>query len=357
MQHQCGDDARPLSRRTLLRGAAGLGLAAATGTLLPACGSGGDDERQAGGAKSEPPPETTSIRLFKIPPFSCVGAMAMAESFLRDEGFTDIQYPQLAPPTALEKMAAGEIDFGMGIGAGFLLAQDAGAPLVQLGGIHVGCWQVFGTGGIRSIRDFKGKTVAIAGPKFTDGIYMAMTLANVGLDLRQDVKLIQYPPTEYARVLSSGEVDAVVALPPLSQTLRAKGIGHVVLDSMTDRPWSEYYCCTAVANRNWMEKHPVATKRALRALLKGADVVAREPERAARALVDLGFTPDYDLAVQNLREIPYGVWREFDPADSLRFYALRMKEAELITSTPEQLIERGTDFRYFAELKKELKEA
>jgi NitT/TauT family transport system substrate-binding protein len=346
---------RPFSRRNLLQGAAGLGLAAATGTLLSACSSGG--ESRAGRAEDEPPPETTTIRLHSIPPVSCIAAEAMAEPFLKEEGFTDIQYTKLPPTNVAGPLAAGDIDFAVGYGAVMMLNVDAGKPIVMLGGVHVGCWQVFGKSGIKSIRDFKGKTISITGPTGPDGLFMATTLANVGIDLRKDVKLVNHPLTDAAQLLSSGEVDGVVALPPISQDLRAKGIGQVVLDSMTDRPWSDYYCCTANVNRDWMEKHPVATKRALRAVMKGADVTAHEPERAARAMVDLGFTPNYDLALQNLREIPYGVWREFDPVDTVRFYALRMKEAGLITSTPEQIIKQGTDFRYLAELKKELTRA
>jgi len=357
MQDPCGDDTHRLSRRTLLRGAAGLGLAAATGTLLPACGSGDKKRRAAAAAAKDPPPETTTIRLWSSPPVSCIAAQAMAEPFLREEGFTDIQYPKMAAPDIISNLVSGNTDFAMHFGAVMTLSIDADQPIVMLAGVHVGCWQVFGTGDIKSIRDLKGKTVSISGPTGADGLFIAVTLANVGIDLKTDVKLVNYPPAEGVRLLSSGEVDGLVAFPPISQQLRAKGIGHVILDSMADRPWSDYFCCTANVNRNWMEQHPVATKRALRALLKGADTVAREPERAARTMVDGGFTPDYDLAVANLKEIPYDVWREYDPVDSIRFYALRMKEAGFIKRTPDQIIKDGTDFRYLSELKRELKEA
>jgi NitT/TauT family transport system substrate-binding protein len=347
-----------VSRRTLLRGAAGLGLAAATGTLLPACGSGDKGERRAAGAAAkDPPPETTTIRLCSAPPVSCLAAQAMAEPFLREEGFTDIQYPKMAAPDIVSNLVSGNIDFSMHFGAVMMVQIDAGRPIVMLGGVHVGCWQVFGTGDIKSISDLKGKTISITGPTGSDGLFMAVTLTDVGIDLRKDVKLVNHPPAEGGRLLSSGEVDGLVAFPPISQQLRAQGIGHVIVDSMTDRPWSDYFCCTANVNRNWMEQHPVATKRALRALLKGADITAKEPERAARATVDLGFTPDYDLALQNLKDIPYDVWREYDLVDTIRFYALRMKEAGFIKSTPEQIIKDGTDFRYLSELKRELKEA
>ena len=55
-----------------------------------------------------------------------------------------------------------------------------------------------------------------------------------------------------------------------------------------------------------------------------------------------------------MREIPYGIWREYDPEDTLRFYALRLQEAEMIKSTPPKIIAQGTDWRFLNELKKDL---
>jgi NitT/TauT family transport system substrate-binding protein len=352
-------DVHRLSRRQLLQGAAGLGLAAvAGGILLPACGSDGDGEARTGEeVAADGPLETTSIRLWSVPPFNCIAGMYMAERFLREEGFTDVQYPQVSPKELTNSFVVGAIDFGVHYAAVVTPPIADGAPLAMLGGIHVGCWQVIASGDIKTMRDLKGKTVSIVGPNFTDGIFMAMTLANVGLDLNKDVKLVSYPPSEHARLLSSGEVDAVVVTPPITTDLRAKGIGRVVLNSVIDPPWSNYYCCVAVANRNWMEKHPVATKRALRALLKGADVVAKDPDGSARFMVDRGYTSNYDYTCEILKEIPYDVWRDFDPVDSVRFYALRLKEAGIIKSTPDEIIKRGTDFRHMAALKRELKEA
>ena len=129
----------------------------------------------------------------------------------------------------------------------------------------------------------------------------------------ENVKIVNYPPSEYARVLSSGEVDAVVAFPPMTKDLSEKGIGRVLVNSMTDPPWSNYYCCTAVVNRDWMEKHPVATKRALQAIVKGADVVAKDPDGSARFMVDKGYSDNFDYTCDILKEIPYNnIWRDFD---------------------------------------------
>ena len=52
---------------------------------------------------------------------------------------------------------------------------------------------------------------------------------------------------------------------------------------------------------------------------------------------------------------PYGRWREYDPEDTLRFYALRLREIGMIKSTPQKIIENGTDWSFFSELRKTLK--
>ena len=108
-------------------------------------------------------------------------------------------------------------------------------------------------------------------------------------------------------------------------------------------------------NREFVRKHPVATKRALRAFLRAADLCTRAPERVAQFLVDRSYATNYDYALQLLKEIPYGQWREYDPEDTVRFYALRLHEAGMIKSSPQKIIAQGTDWRALNELKKELK--
>jgi NitT/TauT family transport system substrate-binding protein len=139
------------------------------------------------------------------------------------------------------------------------------------------------------------------------------------------------------------------------QEVRAKQIGHVLVNSAVDRPWSQYFCCLLIGNRDFVQKHPIATKRALRAILKAADLCAQDPARAARVLVDRQSTPRFDYALQAMQEIPYHRWREYDPEDTVRFYALRLQEAGMIKSNPQKIIAQGTDWRFLNELKRELK--
>jgi NitT/TauT family transport system substrate-binding protein len=156
-------------------------------------------------------------------------------------------------------------------------------------------------------------------------------------------------------LFAEGKIDAFLGLPPEPQELRARNIGNVIFNSATDRPWSQYFCCMLAGHRDYVRRNPVATKRVVRAIIKAADLCATQPERIAQRIVDAGFTPRYDHALQTLKEISYAKWREYEPEDTIRFYSLRLREAGFIRASPNKILADGTDWRFFNELKLELK--
>jgi NitT/TauT family transport system substrate-binding protein len=177
----------------------------------------------------------------------------------------------------------------------------------------------------------------------------------VGLDPAKDIRWVSDLSVGPIDLFIEGKIDAFLASPPVLTEVRARNIGHVIVSSITDRPWSQYYCCMLTTHTEFARKYPVATKRVLRAVLKAADLCASEPKRVAQLLVDQGYTKRYDYALQDLNEVRYDVWRDWDPEDTLRFYALRLHEAGLIQSTPQKLIAEHTNWRFLDELKRELK--
>ena len=108
-------------------------------------------------------------------------------------------------------------------------------------------------------------------------------------------------------------------------------------------------------HKDFLAKNPIATKRAVRAMLKATDICSREPERAARYMVEKGFEPRYEVALEVVKSLPYNRWRTHDPEDSLRFFGVRLHEVGLIKTNPQKLIAQGSDWRILNELKKELK--
>jgi NitT/TauT family transport system substrate-binding protein len=105
---------------------------------------------------------------------------------------------------------------------------------------------------------------------------------SVGLDPVKDDHLGRPPRGRGTTAFRRGEGRCLLGLSPEPQELRAKKVGRVVVNTLTDRPWSQYFCCMLNATRELVRTSPVATKRVLRAVLKAADIYARVPERVAR---------------------------------------------------------------------------
>jgi NitT/TauT family transport system substrate-binding protein len=322
---------------------------------LSASGIAGADLRQA--LAADPPPETTKIRLVQNLAI-CLAPQYLSEELLRLEGFTQIEYVSATAedpnPSAL--VDAGRADITMDGATALVPALDAGRPLVILSGVHGGCYQLLGNERVRAIRDLKGKRIAIGSFGSADHAYISSMLAYVGADPRKDVQWIAtHDFNAPMQMFAKGETDAFLGFPPQPQHARAGKLGHVIVNTAQDRPWSQHFCCMIVGHRDFVSRYPIATKRVMRAILKSADICVREPERVASYIVKSGREKSYDIALEVLKEVSYNAWRNFDPTATLRFHALRLHEIGMIKTEPNKLIAQGTDWRLLNELKRELK--
>lgn len=159
---------------------------------------------------------------------------------------------------------------------------------------------------------------------------------------------------EVADPFRDGKFDGFLLFPPSTHQARAASMGRVTVNSMTDKPWSDHHCCAVVANRMFVEKNPVAAKRALRALLRASDLAAKQPEGAARYIVDKGYRPSYEAVLQALTEMPHGRWREMDYAADVRFWAGQLNALGLVESKPDKILAASASLGFLSELKKEM---
>jgi NitT/TauT family transport system substrate-binding protein len=234
---------------------------------------------------AEPPPETTRLRVHHSYSL-CLAPQYVAEALLRGEGFTEVHYVTHEEAGGLyPALASGAADLANDFASVLIMRLDAGDPITILGGLHVGCFELFGTERVRAIRDLKGKRVAVRGLGLPPHVFLASMAAYVGLDHAKDITSVVHPSAEAMQLLAEGKIDAFMGFPPEPQQLRAQQIGQVVVSSAVDRPWSQYFCCMAVANQEFARRYPVATKRALRAILNARKIRCRHRQRILRALV------------------------------------------------------------------------
>jgi NitT/TauT family transport system substrate-binding protein len=265
------------TRRRFLAGLSGVGAAGILRTPALA---------------AEGPPETTTVRLQT--PGLCVAPVYIAEEMLRAEGFTDIRYDDTSEIGAIAPVAHGGVDFAPIYASQSVRAIDAGERVTLLAGVMVGCFELFAREGIGSIAELKGKSIGVQTTGSLSQQLVTLMAAQVGLDPVNDVHWITDPSVKPIELFVQGKIDAFLGFAPVPQELRARRIGHVIVNTGVDRPWSQYFCCMIAGNPDYVRAYPTATKHVLRAILKATDLCATEPARVARQLVDGNFTPRYD---------------------------------------------------------------
>ena len=231
-------------------------------------------------------------------------------------GGFDVQLPM---NRALGPVESGQADMTMGAAPDVVAALDAGRTVLPLAGIHAGCYELFVNDRVASVKDLKGRSVVVTGEQSTERLFLSSIVAYIGVNPRDIDWVNARTGAEAMQTFIDGKVDAFFAFAPEPQEDRAKKVGRVILNTTHDRPWSQYFCCMVNARRGFAETYRIATRRALRAFLKAADLCAREPEAAARYLAAKGYEPRYEMALEILRDLPYRRWRDADPEDTLRF--------------------------------------
>ena len=131
-------------------------------------------------------PETRTIRFARNASI-CVFPQYYLQETLRAEGFSEIGYVEASAVRTLEPIARGTADFAVSFGLGQILEIDAGSPITVLGGVHVGCYELFAREGIRSVPELKGKSVGL---ETASPALLKLMAANVGLDPENDFQWV-----------------------------------------------------------------------------------------------------------------------------------------------------------------------
>jgi NitT/TauT family transport system substrate-binding protein len=329
-------------------------LGAAAATVAAACIPQGSSIATPG--PSLGPPETTAIRInYQI---GCDPWTWLADDFLKAEGFTDVSVLN-DPAVYVDAVAKGVADLDVAFGIAVVASVDAGQPVIALAGTHTGCFELWARPGINSFRDLRGKRLVVdKRDVLADGYYAMWVgfLASYGVD-PSEVQFAEISDPTHTNIdhFLDGRSDAILANVTEGPALRANPNtpGRQIFDMSVDKPWSQYYCCVLVANRDWTRAHPNATRRATRAVLRAIDYGAKDRPRAVAVATEKKIPEDVSLLYEAIKNLNYN-WRDYDPEDTLRYYALRLADVKLLKKTPSQIIAEGTDFAFFRQMQREL---
>src|SRR5213593_133705 len=183
-----------VTRREVLRRGMGAAAALTAGPFFVSCAPAAVSAPTATATVPVPtasptlaPPETTSIRLAAG---ACDSAIFGSERYLRDEGFTDIQFTDVATATAI---TAGNAHIGNAFPQSFFNSVESGPKVVSLGGLHPGCVEIWAQPGIASLKDLKGHSITVTAKTLSNLQYShtSMVLRQAGIDLKDVTFVVQ----------------------------------------------------------------------------------------------------------------------------------------------------------------------
>ncbi len=345
-----------VTRREVLRRGVGAAAALTALPILAACGPSGASAPTAAAATAVatlPPPETTSI---KLTAGACDSAIFGAERFLREEGFTDVQFTDVGVSTAI---AAGNAHMGQTFPQGLFNSLDSGPKLVSLGGLHPGCIEIWAQPGIASVKDLKGRTITVTSKALTNLQYtwMAMALKQAGVDPK-DVNWVVQADADPLKLYLEGKSDAVFVATTGVPALKANPAnkGKAIYSQAMDEPWKSTNCCFIVASEPWYRANPIAAKRAMRAIYRTADALPADRADASKLATDKGLFGGAP-ALANVREAANMVqldWRTYDLEKAVRFYTPLLTDVGVLKTSTDDLL-KAVDLKIFKELSTELK--
>jgi ABC-type nitrate/sulfonate/bicarbonate transport system substrate-binding protein len=176
---------------------------------------------------AEPAPEVKKIRLIHALPI-CLAPGYLAEELLHAEGFDEVEYVDITANLSTPYVASGRVDMWVEAAPALVNVLDSNDSVLALGGIHSGCYELFGRAEVRTIRDLKGRSVSISVYGATEHVFVSSMAAYVGMDPRKDINWLVGGSSEDAmRAFSEGKADAFLAFAPEPQELRVRKIGHV----------------------------------------------------------------------------------------------------------------------------------
>jgi NitT/TauT family transport system substrate-binding protein len=196
--------------------------------------------------------------------------IAIAKGFFTAE---DIDIERVSAPSSsavILQATAGAVDMTVeGAFVDVIRAIEKGSPLAIVRIlVQTPPYELLAKPSITSLKDLKGKTISIGGPKDVTHIYLDRMLEPNGLK-DSDVDLV-YAGASTARLsaLQSGAVDAAILTSPLNFAAASAGFNVIgrTADYITDLPQNG-----TVVNRNWAAGHMPTLRKFLTAFNKGVD--------------------------------------------------------------------------------------
>jgi NitT/TauT family transport system substrate-binding protein len=215
----------------------------------------------------------------------------------------------LSSNALVQQLAAGSLDAALSTGiVDPIYAIDKGAPMAVLRLEMVSPpYALLAKPAIASIKELKGKTIMVDGPKGITRLYVERMLAANGIKPGETQTLFAGATSARFAALQAGAIDAAILLPPFNFFAESSGFRTLGLavDYTPELPFTG-----AVVNRNWAMTHQATLER----------LIAVHNQSMAWFLDPRNREPAIALMVEATRQKAEDVAKAYDFLQGRRFF-------------------------------------
>src|SRR5512132_2623402 len=160
------------------------------------------------------------------------------------------------------------------------------AKIVSLGHRSGACIMVRTDSPARTIRDLRGRRIAIPSRFAVDHLFVRRMLREQGMTVR-DVELVEMAPPEMPAALYARQVDAYATGEPFGAVAEVAGYARILY--MTRHKWPTYVCCVLTVHQDLIDRErPLVQQLVNHVLSAGAWLEAAQANRDLAAGVAAG---------------------------------------------------------------------
>lgn len=197
----------------------------------------------------------------------------------------------------LEAIATGKADAGVGMALRWLKPLEQGFDVKITSATHGGCMRLFAlpNSGIRTLADFKGKTLGASDMAAPDKNFFSIVAAKQGLDPETDLTWRQFPADLLAEALKRGDIEGFALGDPLASLIRDRD-GLLEVANNLQGEYANRSCCILGVRGSLIRQDRPAARAITAALLEAQDWVHANPDAAAEVFAPYAKAPVPALA-------------------------------------------------------------
>lgn len=204
--------------------------------------------------------------------------------YFEEEGI-DFEIVQPAEDSSASIVGAGSANFGISFQPNLVKRIVKGVPVTAVAAIvNNNTAGIMTKGDIKSLKDLNGKSYSTWEDKIDDATVKAAMNA-AGGDY-STIKFAPGEPTEESAGIQAGLYDFIISFEAwgyINAKLKNVDVNFFPLKDVL--PELNYYTPVLIANDNFLKENPELAKKALRAIKKGYEFAAENPEKAAEILI------------------------------------------------------------------------